>query len=147
MQTRAFSIFCDDIRFEQDEKISLVGLYPTQRLVAPTPFPLVLPKLCIWIEYQESTPGKKGDGLLYVYLPGKDDPTIRASVGLELLREHQQKTKELGWYTLRLPLVMNVVTIPMPGVVKVEFEVENERILIGTLAIVAPEPKNVETPS
>ncbi len=40
------SVFCDDIRHEVGEKISLIGVYAAD-LVVPR-MPITLPKLCVW---------------------------------------------------------------------------------------------------
>ena len=50
---RGFSVFCDDIREETNNKASYIGVY-TGVLLTYAPFPLTLPKFCIAVTYMQS---------------------------------------------------------------------------------------------
>lgn len=42
-----YGVYCDDIRQEVGNKQTLVGIYSGNELVFDTPFPAILPKLCV----------------------------------------------------------------------------------------------------
>jgi hypothetical protein len=64
------SVFCDDIRFELNGKISLIGTYGNTMFVGGA-FPIFLPKLCVAIVYREE-PDSPLPVAVKVFLPGQD---------------------------------------------------------------------------
>ena len=57
MPREIFSIICDDIRFEQGNKLSLIGTYTDGILVSS--IPTVLPKLCLAQQFDDAKGVKK----------------------------------------------------------------------------------------
>ena len=51
MPREIFSIVCDDIRIEQGNKVSLMGIYTDGILVSQLPF--VFPKLCLAQQFED----------------------------------------------------------------------------------------------
>jgi hypothetical protein len=51
MPRELFSIICDDVRFEQGNKLSFMGVYTEGILVSDLPF--VMPKLCLFVYLDE----------------------------------------------------------------------------------------------
>src|SRR5690349_19594230 len=92
------AIFCDDIRFEQQNKISLIGCYGPD-LIVSGPLPVVLPKLCVMISVRTSAeryPAIK----IFALMPGQSDPVVilqqeeekdefRSSLTPEVLEKNQ----------------------------------------------------------
>ena len=85
-------IFCDDIRFEQLRKQSLIGIYDGEILFPSPILPVTLPKLGIAIRYIER-PGESTDPVyISVFAPGPNHEQVevaRINVLTEQLRAVQ----------------------------------------------------------
>lgn len=57
MLREKFSIICDDIRFEQGNKVSLIGVY-TDGILVPR-FPYLFPKLCLHQQFEDAKNTKR----------------------------------------------------------------------------------------
>lgn len=66
------SIFCDDIRYEQGNKVSLMGCYGPE-LHVHTPLPVVLPKLGVLVQARFPI-GPLPDIHASIYMPEADEP-------------------------------------------------------------------------
>lgn len=73
--------FCDDIRNEVDGKTTLVGCYGAD-MVFPTPFPVLLPKLGLAVQFAEKADSKSGPLKLEIFFPG--DPENTPSISADL---------------------------------------------------------------
>ena len=47
------TVFCDDIRFEMDGKLTFVGVYANGVMPTPADFPLTLPKFCFSLIFNQ----------------------------------------------------------------------------------------------
>ena len=63
-----YSVFCDDIRKEADNKYSLMGIYSGQ-IYLPE-FPALLSKFCVAVTYFEEFNKAPEDLCLRLYVPG-----------------------------------------------------------------------------
>jgi len=73
------TIFCDDIRFEIDNKITYIGCYGP-RMFVHTPFPCVLPKFGFGITLFQRKKVATLDFSIKIFLPG--DPDDKATFDL-----------------------------------------------------------------
>jgi hypothetical protein len=133
-----YTIFCDDIRFEQENKITLVGIYAGE-MIFSSPFPVMIPKLGLSVRYFEK-PGESSEPVLMeVYFPGDNDdtPTMKAEIPYKEMRERSLTPIE-GMDT-RLGTGMNTVISPVPlkqeGYIKVRIRRGSDVIRVGSLRI------------
>lgn len=79
-----YTLFCDDIRYEINGKLTLAGVYASD-MIFPNDFPVTLPKLCLRISYFER-PHESTDPIqVRVYVPG--DPADMPSFKVDIPRE------------------------------------------------------------
>lgn len=104
--------YCDDIRHETGNKISLIGLYGPDLLVPETP--AVIPKLCAFVQIG-SHPGKSFE----------DDIEIRTTIDDQVMSSTKltvKPDKELGedrFQTARLQIIMSPLAIEKPCTLRV----------------------------
>ena len=77
MPRELFSILCDDIRLEQGNKVSLMGLYSNGLIVAQVP--ITMPKLCLYQQLEETNDVKN----ILVHLKG---PKLSVKADLKVKR-------------------------------------------------------------
>ena len=97
----AHFLVCDDIRLEQGDKHSLMGIYGTQVFVPEMPF--VLPKLCFQVQVR--TPIDKPVKTLQVQFTGPGKLKFEAAATDDALRQAAsdiQADSEMLIYTLTL---------------------------------------------
>lgn len=134
--------FCDDIRAEMLNKISLMGIYGYEMLLYGK-FPVTLPKLGIFasLRFHKS---KKIDGVDFlVYFPGdkEDAPTFSQHIDVKL--EHslfpQPDPKEYpdpsDQFGLNHPFLFSPAVIKQPGYIRVRAIAGGERIKVGALKV------------
>ncbi|WP_092190778.1 DUF6941 family protein [Bradyrhizobium sp. cf659] len=76
-----YTIFCDDIRFEQQGKITLVGIYGGS-LIIHGEFPTTLPKFGIHVNFRQHKSAYASGLKLLIFLPG--DSEEKASFEIEM---------------------------------------------------------------
>src|SRR5215467_682878 len=81
-----YTLFCDDIRLEVGNKVTLVGIYTTG-MVVPQSFPITLPKFCLWINYQEPMDATWREIKFQVLAPGQEKPIAESVLELETFRQ------------------------------------------------------------
>lgn len=146
MQPYGISVFCDDIRFEQQNKLSLIGCY-NQGLILYQPPPIVLPKFCIYVQVRfpvELQSAKK----LIVYMPGEDQPFFNMDIPGDpehfkldsLFKDHDQEkdTKEdiQRQRAFIVPLSFSPFPIAKEGTIRVRMVHGSEILRVGALAVV-----------
>ena len=67
MELLGITIFCDDIRFEHNGKITLVGCYGPEMLISD-PLPVVLPRLGMLVQLRMPA-GSSSPSQILVYMP------------------------------------------------------------------------------
>ena len=86
-------VFCDDIRQEVGNKLSLMGVYFGD-LYFPTPFPNSLPKLCASISYMER-PGESTEPVKIILLgptSDEDGPLFENDLPMDEVRAIKMPT-------------------------------------------------------
>ena len=116
--------FCDDIRMEVNGKLTLVGCYSTE-LYATSNFPIIIPKLCLAINYWQ----RKGLLILpvvfWVFLPGDSEEKASIEFGTT-----EQLTPEMLEQRLDRPIE--------PGIEPPEYSVFSAQVALANLAVAQP---------
>ncbi len=141
MSTYGISLFCDDIRFEQQNKISLIGCYGHEMLIAIPP-PISIPKLGILVQIR-SPAEKLPERTLLVYGPQSEEPFFKMEVGPNEEQEfvpqiNPDDVYEVDSVRLRgaiIPLVFSPFLIEKEGVIRVRMMCGSERVRLGGLRI------------
>lgn len=141
-----FTVFCDDIRIEIDQKFSFIGVYHGVIRVVDA-FPIVLPKFGFGIvitEDIEDARRRVHELQLAVLMPGKDEPLYGQPFPAEHIREAAARSEE-GiidgespiMIRLEVPLVVAPLVLERPGLIKVRV---TDGIEIGRLGSLRIEP-------
>ncbi len=137
--------FCDDIRMEINGKLTLVGCYSTE-LHVHSSFPVVIPKLCLAINYWQ----KKGHLILpvvfWVFLPGDTEEKASIEFGTteqltsEMLEQRLEKPQEPGmeapeYSVFSAQVALANLSVPLAGSIKVRARRGDQLLRLGSLII------------
>ncbi|MGA2817365.1 MAG: hypothetical protein ABSE67_13895 [Xanthobacteraceae bacterium] len=141
------SIFCDDIRFEQQNKISLVGCYGPEMVVYSAP-PFVLPKLGILLQARfpmERLPSVH----VKIYMPEEEEPFFTQEISKE--EEHfvpranafkPEKPEDLNILRgLAFPFLFSPFIIQKEGHIRVRLLFGSEIVRVGGLRVISQVPQ------
>ena len=133
-QPSGYTIFCDDIREEIGGKISLIGVYQYKKISSAT-FPVVIPKLCILVNYQPVRANYQGDMIINIFLPGDDEgrPTVTQVVekpNLDMIEERVNFIPHIMASFAFSPLV-----IETSGCIRVFIECEKIKTDMGAIYV------------
>jgi hypothetical protein len=81
MVPHAVTTFCDDVQYEIQGKMTLVGCYGTE-LISHIPPPFTLPKFGV-VTHIRLPVKKLPKVFVRIYLPGQDDPILNQQIGQE----------------------------------------------------------------
>jgi hypothetical protein len=132
------TIFCDDIRLEVGNKISLIGVY-SGALIVPE-FPVVLPKLCIVVTVV--TPHDEPPRSLAVRLFQNDSPFIEHTVGPEILSQapspvdpafEAEPDHRIG--VMAIPIVVSPLKVEQPMLLRVRAIADGRELRAPALMI------------
>lgn len=136
MEPYGNTIFCDDIRFEQQSKFSLIGCYGYE-LIIFAPMPASIPKLCMLVSVRlpsiRSVPPLKFN----FYFPGISEPTP----SIDFAPPKDQSFPPINdsdvdpVIGVTLPFLFGPVTIQEEGWLKVRVEYDDKIIKVGALKI------------
>jgi hypothetical protein len=152
IEAHGITTFCDDIRFEYQNKLSLIGCYGTDLLLHEKP-PTSLPKLCALVSVR-MPPSTLPKGRLLVFTPGQSDPyfvhDLPADEGeFRYDRELRKEMEADGVVPLRgfnLPLRFAPLFVQTTGFIKVRLIYDGRfEFKIGTLNIKFKEEDAVES--
>lgn len=134
------SIFCDDIRFEQGNKLTFVGCYGTEMLISG-PLPALLPRLGIFVQLRLPA-GTSSPSQIRVYFPdSKDDEPAYvmdiAAPSAETIKKSQETPSPdiVPILASNVPILLGPVVIAMEGLIKVRVEWGGKTIKAGTIKI------------
>jgi hypothetical protein len=126
-------IFCDDIREEKGNKMTLVGLYGTDLLLPPgTKFPTAVRQLCIFVRFRGTWGGEK----FYLDMDYNGESIIKPEQPSLL-----QAPKKEGEF---VNASFYLVPFPMKGFGKYHFKIfleSREMLFADSILSVEPEPK------
>jgi hypothetical protein len=143
-----YTIFCDDIRVEVGNKLTLVGIY-AQGLVIHGSFPFVMPKLAMHIIYMQRHPNVIPISKFLVFLPDAtgDDPSFQIEVPAGAV-EQAAANAGLGaflpgedvYMTMTAQLGILNLVISQPGLIKVRAFRGDRLVRLGSFNVLAAPP-------
>jgi hypothetical protein len=148
-----FSTFCDDIRFEQQNKFSLIGCYGPEMTVYQQP-PAFLPKFGILLHVRlpvQSLPEKT----VMVFVPGSEEPVFKMTIPADDPNIDQKQPfpdpnpsedveKSRG---MIVPMVFGGFAIPQAGYIRVRVTYGSERVRAGALKVIFQPPAEAAAPA
>ena len=141
-----YTIFCDDLRQEVGNKVSLMGIYNGVMVLgsaeAPVTFPTMLPKIALSINLTEKPSDVPKELEIRVYLPGDTDeePTqkIVIPIGEELKSRGLGKSEsDDAVVQFGANMVISPFHIKEPGSIKVRAFRDGKALRMGALKVVA----------
>lgn len=140
MEPLGITLFCDDIRFEQNQKITFVGAYGPEMLVFGN-LPAVLPKLGFYVQIR-LPPDSAKPSRVNIYFPDSkdDEPAVTAEISPPDENEVEKTKKGLGAGTIailatNIPIVISPAVINSEGLIKVRVVCGDTILKAGTLKI------------
>ena len=131
------TIFCDEIRTENNGKQIYIGIYKAEMLLGPS-FPARLPSFSVIILYRER-PGESSHPVRFaVFVPGAEEPAFEAHVDRAQLDSIPLPTDEdADDPVLELTLAANFrdFVLQEAGRIKVRAFRGDEEIRLGTLQV------------
>jgi len=132
-----FTIFCDDIRFEQNGKRSLIGVYTGELIVFGSP-PVALPQFAMVVNYFER-PGESTEpveiGILASWRP---EPLFKIILPVDEMRKIPLPSDPEaddpvigGVWNLNIPNLQ----LPQPGRIKVRARRGESEVRLGSLLV------------
>lgn len=137
--------FCDDIRYEADGKLTLIGTY-IGTMLARTAFPITLPKFGIFIEFIQRTSIFDPHLGLRIFMPGDADEkasieidmTELATLSAKQARDASSEQEQaLPYISFHSPVMFAPLTINQAGTLKVRILRKDELHRVGAIRIVA----------
>jgi hypothetical protein len=139
-----YTTFCDDLRFEFDGKITLVGSYHGVMYVR-TAFPVTLPKFAISTVFNQRKTVFESKLRLKMFLPGDPDDEPSIVVEIEPPADTPAVNSERPNISARANVILASLVIPSAGTLKVRVERLGELHPVGSLMIVAADPVSFPT--
>jgi hypothetical protein len=151
MEPHGTAIFCDDVRYEVNGKISLIGIYGPD-LVVLGELPTVLP--LFWISVFALFPPEKpvGGVQVLVYLPGDTDEKPSIAVDLPWsfepsdVAEKPPHADALASLYFRHQLALPRLQLKEAGFIRVRLIHGEQRIRVGALRISRKDPDPANRP-
>jgi hypothetical protein len=146
------SLFCDDIRFEQGNKMTLVGCYGPDMIING-PIPTVIPKLGILVQLRLPA-GSSAASKILVYFPEskEGEPAVVMDIGAPNEETISASQNNLGsdlvpLLSTNVPLLLSPLLIRQAGLIKVRVECGANLIKAGTLRIISADVPSVTPPT
>lgn len=143
-----YVIFCDDVRQEVGNKLTVVGMYTGDLLMHSPTMPAVLPKFCVLVTYIQSIAARR-NAKLEIFLPGDpaDKPTAAADVPMADIPTTGKNTRgeDSSMIIARMVIAFGPATFNQPGKIRVSMRYEDDTILqLGELNVVHTPPVQPE---
>jgi hypothetical protein len=152
MEPFGTAIFCDDIRFESFNKVSLIGVYGYE-LVLFGSFPASLPKLGIFSSVRFHKTRQLAGAEMRVYFPGDSQETPSHSQHLPVeLNPEEFPLPELAeypdpseFYGFNHPFLFSPVVIKHAGYIRVRAVAGDMTVKVGSLKVREAGPEENRT--
>ena len=145
MSRHAYCSFCDDVRLEAGNKLSIMGIYGGELVVPVAPF--VLARLCCVIGFL--TPVENPVSSLSLVLRANGADIARGEVPPQQLVEMRQRSEALSStddpisrYSLSFPLAVNPYLVSEPHVIKAFAIADGEELPAGRLYVSVGTPRS-----
>lgn len=140
MEPLGITIFCDDIRFEQTNKITLVGCYgPEMLVIGEIPFPQ--PRLGMYVQLRLPA-GSLSPSKIFVYFPWEEDekPAVVVDISepsAENVKISQEPASSdiIRLLATNVPILIGPLLIKSEGLIRVRVQCGDKIIKAGTLKI------------
>jgi hypothetical protein len=142
-----YTTFCDDIRQEVGNKLSMVGVY-TNGMLTPEPFPVVLPKFCMFVTYVEVKGTETEPVNFSIYLPGDEDEKPSFNYILEEIMEARKTAPDMpipdsvavpshsqSILPVKFPIIISPAEFRQPGFVRVHAHIGDRTYKLGSLLV------------
>jgi hypothetical protein len=141
---RGFSIFCDDIREETNNKFSYIGVY-NGVLVTHAPFPFTLSKFCIAVAYMQSPDDEVRPLKLKLLMDRKGEKSVVVLEGDIDAEPFEQLAPPDPLFSdpmrgANLNIVLSPLTFDQECVLKVRAYYGDEEIKLGALLVRSDAP-------
>jgi hypothetical protein len=144
------AIFCDDIRLEADGKLTFVGCYLGEIYVTDS-FPVVLPRLCVAVNYWQKQTDLIFPVVFWIFLPGDSEEKASIEFGTteemnyDFLEQKRKEAVDRGaqekYATFHTQIALTNLTVPQPGQIKVRVRRGDKLLRVGSIKIAsAPQP-------
>jgi hypothetical protein len=142
MEPFGTAIFCDDVRFESFNKISLIGVYGYELVLFGT-FPATLPKLGIFTSVRFHKTRKVSGVDMRIYFPG--DPSeapshsqhlpVELTPGEFLLPDLAEYPDPSEFYGFNHPFLFSPIVIKQAGHIRVRAIAGDIVVKVGSLKV------------
>jgi hypothetical protein len=143
MDAFGITTFCDDIRFEQLGKLSLIGCYGSD-LIVFSELPVVLPKLCFFVQLRFPPVSIQSVKIkILIYFPGDEDDSPTFSQDLPPIPDDlKMKPKELPsdkdlvrQMSVNHNILISPLMLKQEGFIKVRVNINDQILRAGALKI------------
>ena len=134
-------VFCDDIRHEADGKRLFIGVYSSNMILYAEP-PVVLPKLCIAVDYFERPNESQESVEIQIFLPGADTDTDPPLIDISIERDKflsipiptdpEADDPQIG---VSMNFSLSQIELASPGRIKVRAKRGGDIIRLGSLLV------------
>jgi hypothetical protein len=137
---RGHVVFCDDIRHEQGNKPSFMGVY-VQDMFVGVPFPTALPKFFAFVTYVDSIVAPHGNATIQLFLPGDadDKPSATTEIPMLEMAEKANKKTTTGRDATKLVIHLELQMVPFAikeaGFVRVVAVHADDTLELGKLEV------------
>ena len=146
MEPLGISLFSDDIRFEQQNKITFIGCYGPEILITGD-LPFVLPKLGIFVQLR-LPPGECLPSKVLVYYPDSQESepavTVDISAPSAVDVEKSKRTSpssDVMLLATNVPILLSPVILNTEGLIKIRVKCGEKIIKAGTLKVTRVNPQ------
>jgi hypothetical protein len=131
------ALYCDDVRAEVGNKLTLVGCYGTDLLL--NTFPIVLPKLAVYV--RAYTPTEKPFQKLTLRLRQNDEQVIGELEfpSAQLAADAESSSPNHRWQIIQAVMFASPLLLQNPGFLRLDAETEDGPLMGSKLVIHASE--------
>lgn len=131
-----YTVFCDDIRFELDGKLSFIGVYVND-LIVNGPFPMHIPKFALGISYFEEKDVFVDDIIIRVFISEQADDDGEKIIEQIFFRKDMLPLPDqsMKGHKIFSPIIIVGFVLPYPGFLKVRAFCGSTVTPIGSLPV------------
>jgi hypothetical protein len=144
MEPFGITMFCDDIRFEQFGKISLIGCYGPELHIFGD-LPTVIPKLGFFVQLRFPNRDMSSLRILIYFPDNEEEPKNTFDFSSEITRNISSvKSEQIGdiqpLFAINFPIVFNGLELKTEGYFKVRILYDDKILRAGALKVVRNPP-------
>lgn len=132
--------FCDDVRFEVGNKMSLMGIYGGEIYLIGKP-PTILPKIVLVLEVITDFEDLMGDIGVRVKMRGADDDMLGFTVPAPMRPPRAEDTKR---WMVRMPMPISPFVVAEEGILEVYTDIGGDSTRAGRIGIHFVPPQDAQ---